>query len=99
METSIKQQCWNMWVGDNEQTHRCFSCEKWIVRKTCFQCAYFISEVKGGKYLAENLRPICSGCNNSIDKENLESFKIKNGYIVTGSKKTFTKPYLKWSKA
>jgi len=48
METSIKQQCWNMWVGDNEQTHRCFSCEKWIVRKTCFQCAYFISEVKGG---------------------------------------------------
>lgn len=100
MQPDIKQQCWDMWVGHDELTHRCFCCEKWIVRKSLFQYTYFTSKVNGGKHEAENLRPVCKECNKVIDSENLENYKRKNGFIQAGTKKpTFTKAYIKWSKS
>lgn len=95
-EIDIKQQCWIMWT--NEDTHRCFACEKWLVRKTSFKIAYFISILNGGTEQLDNMCPICPECSSAIGDLNLKQFKIKSGYVEPGTKSQMTKAYLEWTK-
>ena len=95
-QINIKQQCWIMWT--KEDTHRCFACEKWIVRKISFHVAYFISLLNGGKQEIDNMCPVCSECAKAISDLNLEKFKIKSGYVEPGTKTQMSKAYVKWTK-
>jgi len=83
-----------MWT--NEDTHRCFACEKWIVRKISFQVAHFISLLNGGKHEVDNMCPVCRICVKEIGDLNLEKFKIKCGYVELGTKTQMTKAYETW---
>lgn len=93
-EINIKQQCWLMWT--NEHTHRCFGCEKWLVRRTSFKVAYFISLINGGTEQLDNMCPVCSECSKAIGDLNFKQFKIKNGYVEPGTKSKMSKAYEKW---
>lgn len=93
-EIDIKQQCWLMWTS--EDSHRCFACEKWLVRKNSFKIGYFISLLNGGTAQLDNMCPICAECHKAIGDLNLKQFKIKSGYVEPGTKSQMSKVYEKW---
>lgn len=67
--------CWNTYVNENIGKTKCLCCGITDITPFNFNCGHVIAESKGGKTVIENLRPICSGCNNSMGSENLEDFK------------------------
>lgn len=56
----------------------CCSHEK--IKASHFECGHVISEFNGGTICIENLRPICSQCNRSVGKKNMNKFMEKYGY-------------------
>jgi len=68
---------WRKEFGDNE-TGLCpiSFCDNILKKgvKGGFQCGHIISEYNGGVTEVNNLRPICSGCNQSMGKTNWEDW-------------------------
>lgn len=55
---------------------KCYCCQTDVTYDN-FECGHVVSVFEGGKNTEENLRPICSSCNNDMGLENLEEYKIK----------------------
>lgn len=74
---SLRELCWNTYVGKAVGITKCPCCGISDITPFNFNCRHIITYANGGKTSIENLRPICSGCNKSIGSENMDVFKQK----------------------
>ena len=56
---------------------KCFVCKSQTIYRDNFHAGHVIAVANGGKYLIENLRPICQSCNSCMGTENLDDFKAR----------------------
>lgn len=77
MSKSLRELCWNTYIGETVGKAKCLCCGINDITPFNFNCRHVITYANGGKTSIENLRPICSGCNNSIGSENMDVFKQK----------------------
>lgn len=71
----IKIMSWNLYIGEDNITGKCYCCNKTTITISDFHCGHYVSEFNGGETHITNLRPICSGCNLSMGKNDMEEFK------------------------
>lgn len=70
-----------VWDQNNDPSlteGKCFVC-KGSIHLLTYECGHIIAYAEGGKTVAENLRPLCSLCNKSMGKKNLNDY-IKEYY-------------------
>jgi transposase-like protein len=72
---SVKISTWNENFGKHCGEHECYiGCGK-LIYQGDFECGHIIAESKGGLTRVDNLKPICSQCNKSMQTQNLEEYK------------------------
>ena len=75
----LRRAVWNKHVGEHVGSHLCFCCDLSVVSQLTFEVGHVISVFEGGTLDVENLRPICSSCNQSMGSMNMIRFiKIQN---------------------
>jgi 5-methylcytosine-specific restriction endonuclease McrA len=73
---AVKEAVWKIFFG-NSMVGNCYVCGADITF-TNFELGHNKPHTKGGKWVVENLRPLCRTCNRSIgDKMTVEAFKKK----------------------
>lgn len=58
---------------------KCYCCRTKEITYGVFEAGHIIAEARGGKTIAENLRPICTSCNRTMQTKNLFDF-MKDTY-------------------
>ena len=79
---AVKDKVWDTYIGIRYGVGPCHCCQGIIDSKN-FDCGHILAAANGGENIVENLRPLCSTCNKSMGKQNLEEFK----QIYFGKKK------------
>ena len=74
---SIKKQSWDIYIGKELGTAKCYCCKYNIISKNDFHAGHYISEKNGGEAKVDNIRPICSDCNLSMGSTNMDVFMEK----------------------
>jgi hypothetical protein len=75
----IRQLVWNKYVGEDKGKSKCLCCKHTDISQMDFHCGHIISEFNGGKITIDNLKPICSLCNTSMGKTNMNDFIQTHG--------------------
>ena len=57
-------------------------CKKTTISSTQFHCGHVLSVKNGGLTTIENLRPICTKCNQSMQTMNMIDYVKKYGYFI-----------------
>jgi len=70
---AVKDKVWDEYMGVKNGTGPCHCCQGTIDSKN-FDCGHIVAAAEGGENIVENLRPLCSTCNKSMGKENMNSF-------------------------
>lgn len=83
IDKSLRYSVWNKYCGDDVRKHLCFAGCGRMIDLIDFECGHVISEADGGKTILENLRPICSTCNKSMGKENMQNYMKKKGIKIS----------------
>lgn len=83
----IRQLVWNTHIGEDIGRHQCMCCRATYITQMNFQCGHIISEYNGGTCTINNLVPICSLCNTSMGRTNMDIFMMQHGLDVSGIKK------------
>jgi hypothetical protein len=73
---TVKCKVWDIYIGKEQGVGKCYVCEDQIDSKH-FECGHIIAERMGGETTIENLRPVCSLCNKSVNTKNMKDFKCK----------------------
>ena len=73
----IKDDTWKKYIGNKNEV-LCICCRTHIITPFDFHAGHIQSEANGGDATVENIRPICSGCNLSIGKRNMDEFIAKH---------------------
>jgi hypothetical protein len=76
----LKSDVWDFYIGEEKGIALCMCCNHEKIKASHFECGHVISEFNGGTLCIENLRPICSQCNRSMSKKNMNEFMEKCGY-------------------
>lgn len=71
---TLKKIVWNKWIGEEFGNAKCLCCKVTTINQLSFHCGHVISHYNGGLITVDNLRPICSSCNLSMGKENMDDF-------------------------
>lgn len=79
---TLKNQVWDTCIGQEKGVGNCYCCSKEIDSKN-FECGHILAVCKGGENKLDNLKPICSICNKSMGKQNLNEFKSQ--YMIDNS--------------
>jgi hypothetical protein len=75
----VKQLVWNLHMGEENGKGKCCCCGSTEISQMDFQCGHIVSEYNGGDIVIDNLLPICSLCNTSMGKTNMDEFIKKHG--------------------
>ena len=70
----VRVDVWNKYIGEEYGTSYCYCCRKEKITAHNFQAGHIVAESKGGSTTITNLRPICSGCNQSMSSENMRDY-------------------------
>jgi len=76
----LKTDVWDFYIGEEKGIALCMCCSREKIKASHFECGHVISEFNGGTICIDNLRPICSQCNRSMSKKNMDEFMDKCGY-------------------
>jgi hypothetical protein len=76
----VKTQTWDKYIGKNLGTAKCLCCKKNEIQQSNFHCGHIISVYNGGKNIIDNLKPICSQCNQSMGRQNMDEFMKEYGF-------------------
>jgi hypothetical protein len=78
---ALRINVWHTHIGDDKGKSKCLCCDINEITQMNFECGHIISESDGGETIIDNLLPICSICNKSMGKNNLNLFReqIKGG--------------------
>jgi 5-methylcytosine-specific restriction endonuclease McrA len=80
---TLRMDVWNHYIGENIGKTKCLCCRNKDIAQMNFHCGHVTSVADGGKTTLDNLRPICSTCNLSMNKKHFEGFT--NCYYPVGS--------------
>lgn len=75
---SLKTSVWNKYFGSSVGETDCFCCGSTKINQRDFHAGHVLAEATGGETNLENLRPICSKCNQSMGIEDMRLFMKKN---------------------
>nr|QFG74424.1 MAG: hypothetical protein [Megaviridae environmental sample] len=70
----LRLEVWNQNIGKNKRTGDCYECDA-SIKIEDFACGHIIAESKGGSTTIDNLAPVCTICNQSMQTENMNKFK------------------------
>lgn len=76
----IKSLVWDTYIGKQHGTSPCLCCKTNIIDQMNFHCGHIISVRDGGANTIENLKPICSSCNLSMNTQNMNLFMKQYGF-------------------
>ena len=71
---ALRRLVWNTYINQHVGEHVCLCCEVTMISQLNFECGHVISVHNGGKLEVENLRPICTPCNRSMNSKNMVVF-------------------------
>lgn len=77
---ALRNAVWITNIGDKEKSGKCFCCKIESITTGNFECGHIIAEKEGGLNEISNLKPICSLCNKSMGKTNMNDFIKKCGF-------------------
>jgi 5-methylcytosine-specific restriction endonuclease McrA len=72
---AVKIAVWERIVGLDIGRTPCSVCKTTFITQMDFHCGHIVAEVDGGETCVSNLVPICSKCNLSMGRTNLNTFK------------------------
>ena len=78
-----RMECWNAYVPYNEHEIECLCCRHSIITIKTFECGHVQPRAKGGTTDLQNLKPICSNCNQGMLRAgnlNMYEYAYKCGY-------------------
>lgn len=70
---AVRNAVWLKYMGE-VHNGKCYCCKLETISKGVFECGHVISDKNGGKITLDNLRPICSLCNKSMGKRDMNEF-------------------------
>jgi len=82
LPAKVRNDVWNMYIGDNIAQHKCLCCKKTTIKNVEFECGHVVAKSKGGGDEIQNLRPICSSCNKSMGTTDMIDFVKHYGYYI-----------------
>jgi hypothetical protein len=71
---AVKDAVWNKYIGIEVGLTKCPMCDNYCISQNNFHCGHVIAESNGGLAIVKNLRPICAGCNLSMQSQNMIDF-------------------------
>ena len=71
---ALRRLVWNTYINRQVGEHVCLCCESTMISQLNFECGHVISVNNGGKLTLENLRPICTPCNRSMNSKYMVVF-------------------------
>ena len=72
---ALRRAVWDTYMGIDKRSAPCYCCKNKVIDLFDFVCGHVVAESKGGTTTVDNLRPICSLCNSSMQTKNLEDFR------------------------
>lgn len=72
---SLRIAVWDKNIGLKIGTTLCTVCKIGSITQMDFQCGHIIAEAEGGETCLSNLIPVCTKCNLSMGRKNLNDFK------------------------
>ena len=71
---ALRRLVWNTYIQQHIGEHKCLCCELTMMTQLDFECGHVVSVYNGGTLQLDNLRPICSACNRSMNYRNMVEF-------------------------
>lgn len=76
---AVRNAVWNAYAGGPEVGEiACACCETTRITQQTFECGHIVAAAEGGTSTADNMRPVCRGCNRSMGKVSMHEFKRKH---------------------
>lgn len=79
---SVRNAVWNKYISQHDKIAPCFCCGCQLIDSNNFCCGHVISKHNGGSTTIDNLRPICTSCNNSMGTQHMFEFMKQYGIPV-----------------
>jgi len=77
---ALRNAVWITNIGDKDKNGKCYCCKIESITTGNFECGHIIAEKEGGLNEINNLKPVCSLCNKSMGKQNMNDFIKKCGF-------------------
>ena len=74
---TLRLKVWNKYIGEEKRKGKCGVCKS-LMKIENFHCGHIIAESQGGETNINNLKPICTICNQSMGTQNMDEFQKKN---------------------
>jgi hypothetical protein len=88
---ALRDKVWDQYIGKHKGIGQCYVCNDDLDSKS-FQCGHIVAVSKGGEDVLENLRPVCSRCNQSVSTMNMDDFK--KSYMPASTQVEKVKPII-----
>lgn len=76
---AVRNAVWNAYAGGPEVGEvACACCGTTRITQQTFECGHIVAAAEGGTSTADNMRPVCRGCNRSMGKVSMHEFKHKH---------------------
>jgi hypothetical protein len=72
---SLRFAVWNKHIGLEIAQTKCLCCRSNDIQQQRFECGHIVARANGGTIHIDNLMPICSMCNKSMQTRNLLEFR------------------------
>lgn len=69
-------------MSNTTHTTLCMCCKTIYITQHNFQCGHVVADANGGSTNVNNLRPICTLCNQSMGVTNMKDFALTNFNVV-----------------
>ena len=76
----LRSKVWNIHIGELISIAKCMCCQHEVISQSNWHCGHIISRKNGGETTERNLRPVCAGCNTSMNDTNMLDYMRKFGY-------------------
>jgi 5-methylcytosine-specific restriction endonuclease McrA len=80
--SKVRYDVWATYIGSHIAEHKCICCKRVTIKQTDFEVGHVLSEAHGGTLEINNLRPICSVCNKSMQSRNMVDYVKQYGYYI-----------------
>jgi 5-methylcytosine-specific restriction endonuclease McrA len=74
---ALRKAVWSKWNGIQNGIAECYTGCGTMIDSFSWQAGHVISKKQGGEDCVDNLRPVCSTCNQSMGTENMKLFSNK----------------------
>ncbi len=71
---------WQHYFVDGRIEQLCYCCNEQRINVWSYQCGHVIAAAKNGPTTVDNLRPICSACNQGMGTQDMREFSKVNGF-------------------